>query len=156
MAVLNITSLYDDLSYTSTQYANLHSVFSGYEYYTDVDYVALRSGQYEYYLVAGDITYDGTSLVGKPLDGQSNMFVAKYNARGLQDRTQYEVVDNITSFRVSDVNYMTVSNISGLGFYDSTSESYGRSVLNSELSIVCTVFLLVITFRHFWGGVNKH
>lgn len=152
MASLTFSSLYDDLSYSSTQYSNLRSVFSGYEYYTDVDYVTFRSGQYDYYLVAGDIEWNGSVLTGKPYLDEESMYVVHYNSRGNQDKTQYEFLDNITSFRLSNVNYMTVSNISGLGFFDSSPESYGRSVLGTELTVACTVFLLVITFRHFWGG----
>lgn len=135
------TSTYADLSSTSSTGQNLINLALNYDTFENSDFVIFQDGQYSYYIVWGDLTYNASSVSGSEIEyisyvreGSSYDYTYSYNYG----------TDSAFSLTVSN---LTVSNIDGLGFISTIYEEH-ESRLNQkifDIFIYSTLFVIALT-----------
>lgn len=117
-AALTVNSTYSDVSSTSTQAINLVNFAMSYDDFISSEYVVFCNEQNSYYIVWGDLSYNGSSVSG------SDIQYLRYYRTGSGTSYQYTYeygTDN--SFNLTP-SHMCTSNIRNFGFSSSTYQEF--------------------------------
>lgn len=101
----NAASIYTNGNINNTYTTIFRDVIGGLGPFND--YVFFRSGEYDYTLVAGDLSFDGSRF---SLDGAGVEYVLTYSSGYTNNIYNYRVND-ISSFTLDTGNYLVYSNL---------------------------------------------
>lgn len=142
------TSTYADVASTSTNSQNLINYAINYKSFKDSDFVVFQSAQYSYYIVWGDLKYNGASVSSDKVE-----YIQYYRQGSGYDYVYQYSYGADDAFTLS-VNNVVVSNVEGLGMSSNLYRDYDyyRSYeLNTILFGGALLVIMILTFR----GVNK-
>lgn len=134
---LTINSLYGDMSSTSSNTENLLLYAKNLdENFIEKDYVIFRNEQYSYYIVWGDLTYNGSSVVGSDVDYvrylRSDSMVYSYS------------IGKEADFTLLNINYLVTSNITGLGIASPVYETMQHEKDIKDLAVISAALLMTL------------
>lgn len=132
---LTINGLYGDMGSTSSNTENLLLYAKNLDSnFIEKDYVIFRNEQYSYYIVWGDLTFNGSSVTGSDVD----------YIRYVRDNSMlysYDVgVDQ--TFTLSNINYLVTSNVNGLGIASPIFETMEHEANVIKLAVFSTACVL--------------
>lgn len=138
-SVLTVNSTYSDVASTSTQAVNLVNYAMSYDDFISADYVVFCNEQNSYYIVWGDLSYNGTSVSG------SDVQFLRYYRTG--SGTQYQYIYQYgtdSSFKLTP-SHMCTSNIPNFGFSSSTYQEYKNHYdTNCFFVFICSVLFVIL------------
>ena len=145
-AALSVNSTYSDVTSTSTQAVNLVNFAMSYDSFVASDYVVFCNEQNSYYIVWGDLKYDGSTVTGSDIE-----YLRYYRAgsTGSYAYTYEYGTDNSFSLTPS---HMCTSNIKNFGFASSTYQEYKHYYDYSCFIVFAGSILFVILIQQLRKG----
>lgn len=129
---------YSDLASTSSNVTNLINYAMSYDTFITSDYVVYQSAQYEYYIVWGDLTYNGTQVQGSDIN-----YISYIRSGSGYDYTYSYSSGTDTNFTLI-VSHIVTSNIPELGFTSSVYHGYKTNDNVTKFCVVMTAALFVV------------
>lgn len=140
---LSVNDLYGNVTSTSSTANDLVNYAINYDTFLNSDFVIFQNGQYEYYIVWGDLTSTTNKITGSEVE-----FIKYYrdNASSGYNYTTYYAHGTDSSFTLNLNNYSVVSNI-GIGFTNETYRIYKFNDNTIKLLILLTGFIFAILVK---------
>lgn len=148
-AALTVNSTYSDVTSTSSQAVNLVNFAMSYEDFITSDYVVFCNEQNSYYIVWGELSYNGTTVSGSEVQ-----YLRYYRAgSGVSYQYTYQYGTD-TSFKLTP-SHMCTSNIKNFGFSSSTYQDYKYMYNGTCFMVFVGSVLFVVLISHL-RRVNKY
>ncbi len=138
------TSTYNDVSATSSTAQNLIYKAVNYDSFENSDFIIFQNEQYSYYIVWGDLKYNGSSVTGSNVE-----YIQYFRSGSGFDYQYYYQYSTDTQFSLS-VNNEVVTNIDGLGFVSPQYREFDYQNNSIRLLIficACAGAVMILTFR---------
>lgn len=148
-AALTVNSTYSDVTSTSSQAVNLVNFAMSYDSFIDSDYVVFCNEQYSYYIVWGDLSYDGTAVTGNDIE-----FLRYYRSGSTGSYAYSYDYGTDSTFNLTP-GHMCTSNIRNFGFSSSTYHEYKHYYDYSCFIVFVGSILFVILISQLRRG-SKH
>ena len=148
-AALTVSSTYSDVSSTSTQAVNLVNFAMSYDDFVSSEYVVFCNEQNSYYIVWGDLSYNGSTVSG------SDVQYLRYYRTGTGTNNQYTYQYGTDSTFKLTPEHMCTSNLKNFGFSSSTYQQYKHYYDYSCFIVFVGSILFVILIQELKRG-NKH
>lgn len=148
-SALTVNSTYSDVTSTSTQAVNLVNFAMSYDDFINADYVVFCDAQYSYYIVWGELSYNGTTVSG------SDVQYLRYYRFGSGTSYQYTYEYGTDSTFSLTPFHMCTSNIKNFGFSSSTYQDY-KYMYNGTCFMVFVGSILFVILISQLRRVNKH
>lgn len=142
---LNADETYSDLTSTSSQVTNLINYANNYETFIDSKYVCYRAGQNDYFIVWGDLNYNGSVVTS-----DSEIEYIRYFRSSNTSEWKYQY-DTDSSFSLKS-SFINTSNIDTYGFSSSVFSAY----YNEHVIRYLLIFILAILFAKFVTARGSH
>lgn len=146
-SALTVNTTYSDVTSTSTQAVNLVNFAMSYDDFISSDYVVFCDAQYSYYIVWGDLSYNGTSVSG------SDVQYLRYYRSGSGTSYSYTYDYGTDSDFKLTPSHMCTSNIRNFGFSSSTYQEYKHYYdYNCFIVFVCSILFVILIQQLRRGG----
>lgn len=135
------TSTYADLASNNSTGQNLLNLALNHDSFENKDFVIFQNGQYSYYIVWGDLNYNGSYVTGSEVE-----YISYIRTGSVSNYVYTYTYGTDTSFSLS-VADLTVSNIDGLGFISPTYEEHESRRYQKifEIFIYAALFVIALT-----------
>ena len=148
-AALTFNSTYSDVTSTSSQAVNLVNFAMSYDDFVSSEYVVFCNEQYSYYIVWGDLSYNGTTVSG------SDVQYLRYYRDGSGTSYQYTYQYGTDSSFNLTPSHICTSNIRNFGFSSSTYQEY-KHYYDYSCFIVFVGSVLLVFLISELRRCNKH
>lgn len=145
-----VASLYGTVSSTSSTANNLLYLAMNYKSFKSSDYIIFQDGQYSYYIVWGDLEL----VDGEIVENSDIEYIHYYrsdSSSGYNYTYLYEYGTDTNFSLVLDDEFLTTSNMEGVGFVSLTGTEYEYYAAASDLSIFSVALLFAIMLCVFRG-----
>lgn len=130
-------STYSDVTNSTSQTTNLINCAIKYKSFNESKYVVFCDQQNSYYIVWGDLTYNGSKVSAAKVE-----YIHYYRPGGINTSFEYQYGTD-SSFSLTPDN-MCVSNIDDFGMASTTYEQYKSDAEQLSLMILVGSFLFVM------------
>lgn len=131
-------STYNGLSQSSSTVQNLISMALNYDNFLDSKYVVYHSGQYDYYIVWGDLSLNAT---GQIVSEGDVIYIRYYRT---DNYSTYEYLPGTDSSFTLTVYDMITTNIGGIGMQSQLFREYDTQENFEKFAIFGTALIFVI------------
>lgn len=137
-------NVYENSTISSTYITYFKDILSGQSILSD--YVAFRSGQYEYTLAVGDLDYNGNGSYS----GEVKTFIFDTQTSGYNSNLRYTVSQD-NSFNLNSNDCVLYSN---LGDYPQLIER-GSNIETIQTILICIIILSIVINRVFYYSKRR-
>lgn len=146
-AQLVVTDTYQDVVSTSSQATNLLNAAMNYKSFAESDYVIFSDVQYSYYIVWGDLVYDGLTVASR-----SDVELIHYNRSSGVGSYSYSYTYSTEDFFSLRPSHFCTSNIPDFGFAQTPYQQYKFYYDFSIFLVFLGSVLFVILISHLRKG----